>query len=131
MSSSDSSGSKEPAFTNIFRQANTSRPKPIPAAYTNKNGSKHLNRHTIMVGQQENYDQFYLNTKIEDDMFVENFDPSRLNGRQYQYYQTQSNETFDMNPHLNTNNNSPLSKTPDSNTETDIGNWIELPDSGN
>ena len=125
----NTSNNKEPAFTNIFKMQNTSnnnsnilntasastapnlRSKPIP---TGSRMTKHpnkftnTNRYTIAIPGQENVEQLYHHLKLET-----------LN--------SDSSNSFKQDDHTHPNS-SPLSKTPDS--SGDIGNWIDVPDSG-
>ena len=138
-----------PAFTNIFRQATISstKPKPIPETHSyknnntsnNNNNKYNPNRQSRMItNPHENFDNFYLNPKhLEDEMYTEqNYDsPIKLKNKvtspsTNSYYHRRQNSydgVANSNSHRN-NSNSPLSKTPDS--STDIGNWIDVPDSG-
>jgi hypothetical protein len=112
-----------------------------PGVNNINNNSKHYNRHTIAISQQESFENFYLNPKVDDDFYNENYEPlstpkkqtkstTTPSTRQHLYYQL--NEQYETNNAITNNralnNSSPLSKTPDSNT--DIDNWIDVPDSG-
>jgi len=109
--------SNPPAFTNIFRQSNVTKSKPIPTNYTNVSSNS----------RQVEANNFYLNPKLDDDLYSEtNYDPPSTKNK-YKYSSTnhRRQDSYDQNDKANS---SPLSKTPDS--TTDIGNWIDVPDSG-
>lgn len=126
MSSNNSkSNSNLPAFTSIFRQANLTKPKLIPTQY------KPTRSHIQQQNDAPSFESFYLNPKLEDEHY-ENYDPPKSKYKNFYTHQRKgSYETSvsQQGSNNNQNSNSPLSKTPDS--STDIGNWIDVPDSGN
>lgn len=158
MSSSNNNDSRDtdnnlPAFTNIFRQANLSKPEPIPETpqhtnYSKNNNSNRYNQHLrqscIITSNTDNthFENFYLNPKhLEDEMYTteQNYDPPLKNNKtketntnsssaNYFHHRHNSYEGVIGNRNHSNHSNSPLSKTPDS--STDIGNWIDVPDSG-
>ena len=141
--------SNSPAFTNIFRQANLTKQKPIPIINSNNNNqqqqqntiinssstrtpSRNINNNNSFVDENN----FYLNPKLEDDLYngETNNEPPLVTKQKFKnsFYDNHrrqaSYETNIDNNYNNNSSNSPLSKTPDS--STDIGNWIDVPDSG-
>jgi hypothetical protein len=129
MSNNNNNNNKQlPAFTDIFKMQsnnnnnnNTStniRSKPIPTSNINN-----TNRYTIAFGAQENVEQLYHNYKLDT------FNSNPNNSIKQDIDSTVATTTTTRNTtNTNNNNNSPLSKTPDS--SGDIGNWIDVPDSG-
>ncbi len=114
------SNTNPPPFTSIFRQANLTKSKPIPTSYINTNNNN----------RQFETNNFYLNPKLDDDLYSEtNYDPP-LTKIKYKSNSTNHRRqgSYDTNNTNHQASNSPLSKTPDS--STDIGNWIDVPDSG-
>ena len=144
--SSNSDDTNLPAFTNIFRQQTVSKSKPIPTNYKsniNYISQSRLTRTRAPISQQDSFESFYFNPKLEDELYADNYDPPCIKHKHKSLYnQNQRNNSYEKISSSNTNNNlntndtnhrrlsnsSPLSKTPDS--STDIGNWIDIPDSG-
>lgn len=144
--SSNSDDSNLPAFTNIFRQQNITKSKAIPTNYKYHNNyisQSPSSRARAPLSKQDSFESFYLNPKLEDELYVDNYDPPSTKHKHKSFYNNQhqahssyetisssnaSKNNLDNNNSRRLSNSSPLSKTPDS--STDIGNWIDIPDSG-
>lgn len=108
---------RQPATTTVVQITNPSAEPKHQIARDNPSKSLHknINRHTIAIPANENYENLYAVTKMnEDNSTSRNVSSNRAIPNAPAL---KSQNSFDNNP-------SPLSKTPDSNNE----NWLTLSD---